>query len=244
VHKLYYKEMLRADWAEVFYGQPDSYTFFLKFGLELLAPDGRLGFITPNTYLMGTNTATLRGQLLTHGRIEQIVDLPQGIWPDADVDCVLLFLARETDAEKRKAQLVRINILGLRETLDKLAEHAWSETLTQPQSRWLADPKNEMNIRYDELLQRIEDACRIPTNGGTKVLRLGDVTESSPGIDPYKTSKDGRVNLYINPRRIIPTHETDWKPLLDKTGFVGRYELRWGNEQHLYKIWRLARTST
>jgi len=230
-----YKEMLRADWAEVFYGKPDSYTFFLNFGLELLAPDGRLGFITPNTYLMGTNTATLRGQLLTHGRIEQIVDLPQGIWPDANVDCVLLFLERETDAEKRKAQLVRINILGLRETLDKLAEHAWSETLTQPQARWMADPKNEMNIRYDELLQRIEDACRIPTNGGTKVLRLGDVTESSPGIDPYKTSKDGRVNLYIKPRRIIPTNETDWKPLLDKTGFVGRYELRWGNEQPYIK---------
>ncbi len=78
-----YKDTLRSEWADVFYGQPDTYTFFLKLGLELLASNGSLGFITPNTYLMGKNTAALRSKLLTMGRIEQIVDLPQGIWPVA-----------------------------------------------------------------------------------------------------------------------------------------------------------------
>lgn len=223
-----YKEMLRGDWANVFYGQPDSYTFFLQLGLELLAPDGRLGFITPNTYLMGTNTAALRNQLLTSGRIEQIVDLPQGIWPDANVDCVLLFLAHETDAEKRKAQQVQINILGLRDTLDKLTARDWSETLTQKQERWLADPRSEMNIRYDELLQRIEDACRIPANGGTKVLRLGDVTVINRGIEPYHSRKQGQSGIFIKPKRQLTASEQHWKPLLDSSSFIGRYELQWG----------------
>lgn len=92
-----YKETLRLDWPEVFRGKPDTYTFFFKLGLKLLGRGGRLGFITPNTYLMGTNTNTLRGQLLAAGRVEQIVDLPGGLWPDASVDCVLLFLAAEPD---------------------------------------------------------------------------------------------------------------------------------------------------
>ena len=102
-----YKDMLRTNWADVFYGQPDTYTFFLKLGLDLLANNGKLGFITPNTYLMGTNTALLRNKLLSTACIEQIVDLPQGIWPDANVDCVLLFLEAEANEEKRKSQLVQ-----------------------------------------------------------------------------------------------------------------------------------------
>ncbi len=232
-----YKEMLHTNWSDVFYGQPDTYTFFLKLGMDLLANNGRVGFITPNTYLMGSNTANLRNKLLTAGRIEQIVDLPQGIWPDATVDCVLLFLAADADEAKRKGQQVQINLLNLNDGLDQLTGRAWAETLTQPQSRWQANPRNEITIRYDALLQQIEDACRIPINGGpaTMVLRLGTVTESSQGIIPYKTQEEGKANAYIKPRREVPPTETDWKPLLDGDSFIGRYELRWDSKQPYLK---------
>src|SRR5713226_1488028 len=239
-----YKVNLRSEWADIFYGQPDTYTFFLKLGLELLANDGKLGFITPNTYLMGTHTAALRSKLLTMGRIEQIVDLPQGIWPDANVDCVLLFLAAEIDEEKRKVQQVQINLLGLRDSLDKLTERAWTETIVQQQSRWMADAKCEITIRHNALLRQIEDACRISANGGpsAKVLRRGDVTESSQGIIVYKTKAEGQSNRYIKSRRDVPPTETEWKPLLDGSAFVGRYELRWGSKQPYLKygnwLWR------
>ncbi|MFM7442159.1 MAG: Eco57I restriction-modification methylase domain-containing protein, partial [Snowella sp.] len=115
-----YKAILRQDYADVFYGQPNSYVFFFKFGLELLATGGKLGFITPNTYLMGKDTAALRKELLNTGRIEQIVDLPQGIWSDANVDCVLLFLTKENDETKRRENQPIINILGLRDLVEKL----------------------------------------------------------------------------------------------------------------------------
>ena len=232
-----YKEMLRSGWADVFYGQPDTYTFFLKFGLELLANNGKLGFITPNTYLMGKNTAALRSKLLTIGCIEQIVDLPQGIWPDANVDCVLLFVAAESDEEKRKAQQVQINLLGLRDMLDKLTEQAWAETMIQQQSRWMADPRHEITIRHDTLLQQIEDACRVPVNdsAATKIVRLGDIAESTQGIIPYFSKSQGIANLYIRPHREVPPNEPDWKPLLDGRAFIGRYELRWAREQSYIK---------
>src|SRR5204862_7465856 len=99
-----YTMSLREWCPSVFYGQPDTYVFFFALGLHLLGANGKLGFITPNTYLMGTNTANLREQLLTAGRITQIVDLPSGIWKDANVDCALLFLAMDRDVERRKAQ--------------------------------------------------------------------------------------------------------------------------------------------
>ncbi|MBV9615576.1 MAG: N-6 DNA methylase, partial [Ktedonobacteraceae bacterium] len=239
-----YKEMLRNNWADVFYGQPDTYTFFLKLGINLLSQQGKLGFITPNTYLMGTNTQALRNKILTMCRIEQIVDLPQGIWKDANVDCVLLFLASETNEGSRWTQQVEINMLELRDTLNKLISRDWGETQVQPQSRWIEDKQNKINIHYDAVLRQIEDACRIPVNGGsvTKILRLKDVTESTQGIIPYRTQEEGKTNAYIKPRRDVPPDEAGWKPMLDGNSFIGRYELRWGSKRLYLKygnwLWR------
>jgi type I restriction enzyme M protein len=240
-----YKNTLRAEWADVFYGQPDTYTFFLKLGLELLATNGRLGFITPNTYLMGKNTSALRQKLVSTGCIEQIVDLPQSIWPDANVDCALFFLVAETNEEKRKAQQVQINVLGLRDSLDKLTTRTWFETLVQQQSRWMDDPECKFDIRHDALLKQIEDACKIPSNGNgstngsngthTKTLRLGDITESTQGIIPYEKQEEAQANLFIKPRRDVPYNEASWKPLLDGSAFIGRYEMRWGATQPYIK---------
>ncbi len=233
-----YKNVLKSDYSDVFFGQPDTYVFFLKLGVELLATEGKLGFITPNTYLMGSNTAALRKVLLEAGRIEQIVDLPQGIWSDVNVDCVLLFLTQETNEERRKTQQPQINFLGLRDTLDKLTARNWNETIQQQQSRWLENPKNEIDIRYDSLMQEIEDVCLIQVKGNgarQKVLRLGDVTESNQGIIVYKTKAESQANLYIKERRNVPSNETDWHPLLDSTSFVGRYQLRWGEQQPYLK---------
>lgn len=227
-----YKASLRTDWDEVFYGQPDTYVFFFALALRLLATRGRLAFITPNTYLMGTNTARLRRLLLDAGRIEEIVDLPQGIWPDANVDCAIMVLTREPDEALREAQQTRVRLMALRDDLDKLIRREWQEELSQQQERWMADPKAEINIRYDDLIQRIEDACRVPSNGGSRVLRLGDVTDSTQGIIPYQTQAESRENAHIRPRGDVPKGDPTWHPLLDSHSFIGRYSLRWGLPQH------------
>lgn len=232
-----YKRMLRENWSDIFYGQPDTYTFFLKLGLELLAKNGRLGFITPNTYLMGKNTAMLRSKLLNAGRIEQIVDLPQGIWADATVDCVLLFLAAESNEERRLAQQIQVNVLGMQDRLDKLASHLWEEQLIQSQGSWLVDSDHKMDIRRNQLIHQIENVCRVPVNGGpsTKIQRLGDLTESSQGIIVYGTSEESLVNPYIKSRREVPSSEISWKPVLDGDSSIGRYSLQWSKTQPYLK---------
>src|SRR5581483_6738177 len=225
-----YKKTLRDNWADVFYGQPDTYTFFLKLGIDLLANNGRLGFITPNTYLMGRDTAKLRHKILTSTCIEQIVDLPRGIWRDATVDCVLLFLSAEKQEEKRKNQMTQIYLLNSHDPLDKLTSQQWAEALVQRQAAWMSEPSSQINIRRTPLLQKIEDACRIPIENSilTRVQRLGDVTDSSQGIIPYYTREEGQANVYIKPERDVPVDEPEWKPLLDGNSYVGRYEVRWG----------------
>lgn len=235
-----YKSGLKRDYPAVFRGQPDTYVFFYALALELLAKNGRLGFITPNTFLMGTNTDVLRGQLLQSGRIERIVDLPQGIWKDATVDCVLLFLHKQAPDVAASAGAVEINLMDLRDDLDKLSARDWAETLSQNQTEWASDPTHAMDIRRDAIQIAIETACIVQkkmneTEFAPEVLRLGDVTDSSQGIIPYYTKAEGQANLYIRPQRDIPNNDESWKPLLDGSGFVGRYELRWGKDKPFIK---------
>ena len=233
-----YKTTLREDYADVWRGQPDTYVFFYELGLRLLARGGTLGFITPNTFLMGTNTDRLRRRLLEAGRLIEVVDLPQGIWDDATVDCVLLFLRADADPARRAENPVRVHLLGLKDKLARLTAREFAETLTHRQGDWLpanieagATHKFEMPIRFDALLAQTERACEVPTPTGPKVLRLGDVTESTAGIDPYKTEEQGRENKYIKPRTDL-YDRSGWKKLLDTDSFVGRYELRWGSPQN------------
>ena len=181
-----YKAALKEDYADVFRGQPDTYVFFYRLALALLAKNGRLGFITPNTFLMGRDTDILRAALLGMGGVEQIVDLPQGIWDDATVDCVLLFLKREEEQAKRRAVSVQVNLLNVKDDLRQLAKGNWAESLMHEQGDWMDDaPGHNMVIRNDELLARIERVCFVPVAPGSeqvKALRLGDVTGSSQGI--------------------------------------------------------------
>jgi len=227
-----YVGMLREDYAEVFRGQADTYVFFYQLGLSLLARHGRLGFITPNTFLMGTHSNLLRGALMRAGRLLEIVDLPRGIWPDAAVDCVLLLLQAEPDEEKRRAHKVRVHLMGIDDGLAKLTARDWDEELEHEQGAWMAQAAGEMNIRHDALLQKIEDACRAPlsdeaSNQAVQVLRLGRVTDSSMGIKPFERESERIGTSYIRPQREVPAGEGDWKRLLDGSSFVGRYEIRW-----------------
>ncbi len=231
-----YKKQLKDDYADVWRGQPDTYVFFYRLAVRLLGTGGKLGFITPNTFLMGVNTTPLRSVLLNSCRIQQIVDLPQGIWQDATVDCILFLATQESDAAARSSNTITVKLLGLKDALSKLTNQQWSEELTHSQSTWLtAAPGYEMPIRTDALLEQIEKACEITTSTGPKILHLGDVTESSQGIIPYLTEAEGKANLYIKPRRELPLNENDWKPLLDTNSYVGRYELRWGSKEHFIK---------
>ncbi len=225
-----YKRSLREWWPSVFYGVPDTYVFFFALALKLLGANGRLGFITPNTYLMGTNTPNLREHLLTAGRITQIVDLPAGIWKDVNVDCALLFLCVEADAEKRKAQQTQVFSMAVRDTLEKLTAREWQETFNQSQSAWMEDAGHDINIRWTPLLTQIEEVCRVVINGGpsTKIYRIGDVIKTSRGVEPYHSREQGKSGIFIKTQRELSQEEKHWKPLLDSSSYIGRYELRWG----------------
>lgn len=79
-------------------GKINLFGIFLFKGTRLLTKNGLLGFIVPNTVLRTTIYEGVRKYLLEEMSIEKIVDLKAGVFDQATVSTVLLFLGkREND---------------------------------------------------------------------------------------------------------------------------------------------------
>lgn len=77
-----YESWLESDEGyELAEGQYDSYELFLELGGELLADDGTLGFIIPDS-LLSKNTIPLREWLVENKQLDRIFKLGEGIFDD------------------------------------------------------------------------------------------------------------------------------------------------------------------
>ncbi|MCX6646793.1 MAG: N-6 DNA methylase [bacterium] len=70
----------------------DRYKWFINRAIELIKPDGVLGFITPNTWLQYPRYRDIRTLLATNGNIESIIDFGQHAFSRAYVpSCVVIW---------------------------------------------------------------------------------------------------------------------------------------------------------
>jgi len=85
---------------------PDSkrnlYACFLMRCMELLNPGGRLGIITPQTFMFISTFEKTRGHLRNKAKIETLVHTGLNTFPNAVVDCAFYTLCREGDKKKRE----------------------------------------------------------------------------------------------------------------------------------------------
>jgi len=87
------KEYLLTKYSNSFSGTFDMYIMFFEISLHLVRTNGKLCFITPNTFLDYAQFSGLRKILLEHNNIEQIIDLV-GVFDDAIVDTAIIQLTK------------------------------------------------------------------------------------------------------------------------------------------------------
>lgn len=83
-------------------GKRNLYAAFLLRCLELLAPGGRLGIITPQTFMFLPSFTELRQSLRNSAAVEMLSHTGLGTFVDAVVDCAFYTLRREENVERRK----------------------------------------------------------------------------------------------------------------------------------------------
>ena len=67
------KESMR-NWGSSKSGLPDIYITFFELGMKILSSNGKLGYISPNTYLRGLNGRNIRGIISSSGQDVKIID--------------------------------------------------------------------------------------------------------------------------------------------------------------------------
>lgn len=89
------KDLCRARFPAIARGGFDVFVCFLKAGLDLLPPGGRLAYIVPNKFLVADYARPLREELLATTTIEQLIDVSDlPTFRDAAVYPVLLVLRK------------------------------------------------------------------------------------------------------------------------------------------------------
>jgi hypothetical protein len=98
-------------------GKRNLYAAFLLRCVNLLSPGGRLGIITPQTFMFLPSFAKLRQTLADTTRIEMLIHTGLGTFAEAVVDCAFYVLHREECAESRhKSEGIYFRLLSPRST--------------------------------------------------------------------------------------------------------------------------------
>lgn len=188
--------------------KPNTFALFLERGLDLLAPDGALGMIVPNTLLTQLYFEPLRAHLLERAALTHILDTKR-LFPQAFVENCILLLQRQDEAAKRQAQIIECHAAPLDASP---ASQTSPAGIRIPQRRFDSAPFHRFSVSIDmptfELLEKI--AADSP--------KLGDIGECHDGVNPGNAKQKLIVAEPVDAR---------CKKVLNGKN-IGRYWLNWG----------------
>ena len=142
----------------------DLFHLFFEKSIILLKEKGKLGFITPNTYLTNKYIQKLRSFILKNTFIETLVNYEDGVFVDAGVDVATIILKKEKSSNESieifNSKLGTIHQFGLKK-----------------QNDWSNEIENTFNIKQ-ELKFNLK-----------KCVKFEDIGNSYFGIQAYDRKK-------------------------------------------------------
>lgn len=200
-------EPLRARLISATY-KVDLYTVFLELCLGWLKPGGRLGALTPATFLTNVHDEPLRRLLLTDTTIEHLALIDGQVFEDVSTDVVMMVCANVLPAGSHKVTAWRLS--------------AQDDALCEPhgeldQSTLLDGPGARLVIEADHALllwcERLERACAplstrcdayfgAQTHSRVRFVRAWAPEEPIP--QGWAPCLDG---AHVQPLRLLPADE-------------------------------------
>jgi len=103
------QKTLKEDWGEniKLNKRAGIYAYFFIHSLRFLKNRGRLGYITPNSWLDVDYGKDLQEFFLKHCKIVAIIETKERVFPDADINTVITILEKCDDEKERNNNLVK-----------------------------------------------------------------------------------------------------------------------------------------
>lgn len=176
----------------------DTYQVFLERGIRLTAPGGRLGYITPTSYLRNKHAQSLREFILKSADVNILRAFYYPVFK-ASVDTSIIVLTREPrPSDTNQVQVVR-----------SYQPAALGSETVQPQSTWMKHPEHQFSL--GESSKTLELAAQFEEHA----VRLGSFATAYFGIQTHDRAR------YVSDRRETNHH----KPVIDGAN-ISRYVLR------------------
>ncbi|GHT10806.1 adenine methyltransferase [Bacteroidia bacterium] len=114
-----FEQIRKSHLAKYYQGKMDLWYFFVCYGIDILKPNGLLGFIAPNNWVTNSGASILRNKILTDSTIKNIVDFgAYMVFDNASIQTMMLILEskkqklysfdyRKLEAQKPNIELVQ-----------------------------------------------------------------------------------------------------------------------------------------
>lgn len=174
-----------SNYKNLLFSEMDLYQIFLyKSVNELLADNGSLGFITPNSYFTNVSFKNLREYLLTKTTIKSIIDFPYRFYPFDDVNTETAIIVLDKKINQKSSTEFKV--------IDKLKQ--------QSSIGMLDVYKNEVIIEQELITKKYDGLIIINVNTIINKLisnkkKFGDYLELHKGwmSIPVKTTIGNRI---------------------------------------------------
>lgn len=114
-------------------GMADLYVIFYEIGINMLGENGRLGFISPNTFIRNASQQRFRDFLINNKYISAIYDFGASkIFPDADTYTCICLIDKEKEKKNIKYkeysmyQPVSENVIDFEYLKNNMTGHSWN----------------------------------------------------------------------------------------------------------------------
>ena len=211
------KKLFKKKYGDVHMRTPDTYNYFISMSTRMIAPNGVLCFIVPNTLLFQNEYEKTRTFLTDHNHLKYVINIGDNVFEKAEVPtCV--FLAEIAVCKEN----YQVRYADFREVPNK-------------EIRW--GSYNEM-IDYNTLLETPSRVLGVNQNGSNilkkikaQSVTIDDIAEevaagiSSGGNDVFCITQDIATEKNFEPEIL--------RPLL--TGkIINRYTTSWNGELIIY----------
>jgi hypothetical protein len=202
-------EVKKYFWAhfKTFVKKSDLYCCFIEQGISLLHEGGTFGFIVSDGWLRLDSFQELRQMLLSHTKLQTIIDFTDNVFEQASVKTLVMILVRETLQDSEIDVAVTPSTSNLSKiTFKKISQHVFADTY-----------KQIFDLSINPRIQKIK---RKVNESGTL---LGQKYELSFGL------KTGDDSIFLTNKKKDKSH----KPLL-RGANIHRYLKEFANEYVWY----------
>jgi type I restriction-modification system DNA methylase subunit len=188
------------------------YAIFLQRGIELLKPGGKLGFIIPDSFLLGRYFSKLRRYILNNCAIEEVILFLKDFWKYGIVGRpVIIILRKETDERKRKSNEVTAKLYA---TANDINQDNF-KSFSYPQSYFEKTAYNRFRLFFDRVsksfvIKMEKDAIPLGGEDGIVTIHVG-------------------VRSKIGQKKIVSESKKgrNWQRGLISGGQIQRYSLKY-----------------